>query len=69
MANDTDDELVTLLLTSKSKIWEDKKRLGLLERPVSCVPEISYWRSKLFACLVVFHILDNNNTLQVYLYL
>jgi hypothetical protein len=42
MASDTDDELVTLLLTSKSKIWEDKKRLGLLERPVSCVPEIRY---------------------------
>jgi len=33
---DTDCDLVTLLLKSKSKIWEDKKRLGLLgEKPVS----------------------------------
>jgi hypothetical protein len=77
MDNDTDDELATLLLTSKSKIWEDKKRLGLLEKPVSCVPEIRYSQSKLYACLVVFHLLDNNKgslslqqfTLQVYLYL
>ncbi|XP_033610875.1 uncharacterized protein LOC111873146 isoform X2 [Cryptotermes secundus] len=31
MDNDTDDELVASLLRSKSKIWEDKKRLGLLK--------------------------------------
>jgi hypothetical protein len=42
MDNDIDDELVTLLLRSKSKIWEDKKRLGLLEKHVSCVLEIRY---------------------------
>jgi len=33
---DTDCDLVTLLLKSKGKIWEDKKRLGLLgEKNVS----------------------------------
>lgn len=42
MDNDTDDELVTLLLRSKSKIWEDKKRLGLLEEHVSFFPEIRH---------------------------
>jgi len=36
MDSDTDNELVRLLLRSKSKIWEDKKRLGLLhEKHVS----------------------------------
>ncbi|KDR20419.1 hypothetical protein L798_04955 [Zootermopsis nevadensis] len=30
MDSDIDNDLVTLLLQSKSKIWEDKKRLGLL---------------------------------------
>lgn len=36
MDSDIDNDLVTLLLQSKSKIWEDKKRLGLLrEKHVS----------------------------------
>ena len=39
---DTDSDLVTLLLRSKSKIWEDKKRLGLLgENHVSCFPDLA----------------------------
>jgi hypothetical protein len=33
---DADSDLASLLLKSKSKIWEDKKRLGLLgEKQVS----------------------------------
>jgi hypothetical protein len=33
---DTDSDLVSLLLKSKNKIWEDKKRLGVLgEKHVS----------------------------------
>jgi hypothetical protein len=46
MANDTDDELVTLLLRSKSKIWEDKKRLGLLKEHVSFFPEMRHSLTK-----------------------
>jgi hypothetical protein len=39
--DDANNELVTLLLKSKSKIWEDKKRLGLLgEKHVSCFPDL-----------------------------
>jgi hypothetical protein len=35
--DEDDNDLVTVLLNSKSKIWEDKKRLGLLgETQVSC---------------------------------
>jgi hypothetical protein len=41
---DTDCDLVTLLLKSKSKIWEDKKRLGLLgEKQVSAFQTSLTW--------------------------
>jgi hypothetical protein len=41
MDSDTENELVTLLLKSKSKIWEDKKRLGLLrEKHVSRIAQV-----------------------------
>jgi hypothetical protein len=41
MDNDVENELAVLLLQSKGKIWEDKRRLGLLrEKHVSCIAQV-----------------------------
>lgn len=48
---DTDCDLVTLLLKSKSKIWEDKKRLGLLgEKHVSAFQTSLTFQNKCNFC-------------------